>query len=67
LRARTYISIDVEVGLDSGRSAEEQFVIDDVRPRRLALNVNAVRAACHYVALFDENRSLGQTLEHDAS
>jgi len=55
---RTYISIDVEIGFDSGRFAKEQLIIDDVRSRRLSLDVNTVRTARKYVALFDKHSSL---------
>jgi hypothetical protein len=63
----TYISIDVEVGLDGSRSAKQQLVFDNVRPRRLALDVDAIRATRHNVALFNQHQSLRQTLEHDTA
>lgn len=53
LSRKTYISIDIKVRLNGSRPAKEQFVFDNIGPRRLALDVDAVCATCHDVALFN--------------
>lgn len=63
----TYISIDVEVGFNCSRPTKQQLVLNNTWPRRLALDVDTIRAARHDVALFNQHQSLRQALEHDTA